>query len=286
MKVKLYFFSKNVKYLGLFSIMALFIDSLALRLMSLFFLFFFVEVALNFAIYKCSILQMIGIIKLDKIQRPSLETFESEVEYILPFKGTWTVVNGCFTKTYSHSWDLPSQRYAYDFIQVQEGQSYKGDLKEVSNYHCYDQEIISPADGQVIEIIDGSEDSIIIDSEKFYSPAKHIAGNYLVIKHAEGEYSFLAHLKKGSILVKENDLVKQGQVIASCGNTGNSTEPHLHFQLQNGPDFYRSLGLPIKFKDFDIHKPDDYQLYDKRPCMEQTDLLDGYITRGYVVTSR
>jgi len=73
-------------------------------------------------------------------------------------------------------------------------------------------------------------------------------GNYVVIRHAGGEYSHYAHLKQGSVRVKTGDAVKRGQGIAQLGQTGNSTEPHLHFQLTDGPDPLYSRGVPILFK--------------------------------------
>jgi murein DD-endopeptidase MepM/ murein hydrolase activator NlpD len=60
----------------------------------------------------------------------------------------------------------------------------------------------------------------------------------------------LAHLKRGSVRVKTGDTVKRGQEIGRCGHSGNSTEPHLHFQFQSGKSFYFSNGLPVKFSRF------------------------------------
>jgi murein DD-endopeptidase MepM/ murein hydrolase activator NlpD len=68
-----------------------------------------------------------------------------------------------------------------------------------------------------------------------------------MIRHADGEYGFYAHLLKDSLTVKVGDKVKLGQVIGVCGFSGNGTEPHLHFHLQDRPDFYQGMGLPIKF---------------------------------------
>lgn len=77
--------------------------------------------------------------------------------------------------------------------------------------------------------------------------AGSIAGNSVLIKHADGEYCVLAHLKCGSLRVKAGQTVKQFQEIGRCGHSGNSTEPHLHFQFQNGTSVYFSSGLPVKF---------------------------------------
>ncbi|MCI0614233.1 M23 family metallopeptidase, partial [bacterium] len=71
---------------------------------------------------------------------------------------------------------------------------------------------------------------------------------YIVIRHSDNEYSMYAHLKEGSMKIKKGDVVKQGQVIASVGNTGSSTEPHLHFQIQDSSDPLRSRALPVRFR--------------------------------------
>ncbi len=74
-----------------------------------------------------------------------------------------------------------------------------------------------------------------------------ISGNTIVIRHSDREYSFYGHLKQGSIRVQKGERVEQGQVIASVGHSGNSTEPHLHFSVNNGPDLIRSRSLPVVF---------------------------------------
>lgn len=83
--------------------------------------------------------------------------------------------------------------------------------------------------------------------------------------------------------VKVGETVSKGQCIAKCGNTGNSTEPHLHFQLQTNPSFYSSAGLPIRFENMSISQADNYTKYDLRPHMSYEQILSGYITRGFAV---
>jgi murein DD-endopeptidase MepM/ murein hydrolase activator NlpD len=77
---------------------------------------------------------------------------------------------------------------------------------------------------------------------------KSVIGNYVVLRHAGNEYSHYAHLKQGSVRVKTGDSVTRGQILGHLGQTGNSTEPHLHFQLTDGPDPMYSRGVPIVFK--------------------------------------
>ena len=72
-------------------------------------------------------------------------------------------------------------------------------------------------------------------------------GNYVIIDHGNNEYSVMVHLKKNSLRVKRGDRVKQGQVIAQVGQSGLSTEPHLHFEVVSNPDPLKQRGLPVSF---------------------------------------
>ncbi|MFC6721223.1 M23 family metallopeptidase [Halobacteriaceae archaeon SHR40] len=84
-----------------------------------------------------------------------------------------------------------------------------------------------------------------------------IAGNYVVIEHETGEYSLLAHLQENSVTVEPGQEVQRGEVVGRCGNSGNSTEPHLHFQLQDRPSFWFAAGLVPRFADTAVVRPDD-----------------------------
>lgn len=74
------------------------------------------------------------------------------------------------------------------------------------------------------------------------------AGNVIIIEHTNHEYSMVAHLKKNSCLVQQGDTVKQGDVIALCGNSGNSSEAHIHFQVMDAPDFLNCQSLRIRLR--------------------------------------
>ncbi|WMJ78698.1 MULTISPECIES: M23 family metallopeptidase [unclassified Sedimentibacter] len=282
----IYFFSKYAKWLGIIAFIGtLFSNSPILKMLCLFGLFVLIEMTLDFSVYKCSFLQVIGMFKVNKKYKnnmPSVDNYKCKVEYDLPFKGKWTAVNGCFTKEYSHSWGIPTQRYAYDFIILDEnGKSYNRAFNQSENYYCYDRDVLSPADGVIVEVLNNAKDSLIFKRGQFYSRAKHIAGNYVVIKHDKQEYSTLAHLKEDSISVEVGETVSRGQPIAKCGNTGNSTEPHLHFQLQTGQSFYSSAGLPIHFRKILLSNVENYEKFDSRPHMEISQIPAGYVTRGF-----
>ena len=140
------------------------------------------------------------------------------------------------------------QRYAYDFEIRINNLPYKDDYKVCENYFCYLEDIIAPCDGYVYDIVDKYKDTKIIEGRPVICDIKDVRGNYITIKHQNGEYSTICHIKKGTFKVKEGEFVKEGQVIAKVGNSGNTMGPHIHFQVQNGPDFNKSEGVKITFK--------------------------------------
>ena len=218
---------------------------------------------------------------------PSRDNYVCKVDYILPFTGKWVVFKGGDHEGISYSWGITSQRYAYDFIIMDdEGKSSAGDSKNLKSYYCYGQDVISPADVVVVKVSNKHKDSRV-DGEKVYCDTWDIRGNFVVIKHADKEYSVSTHLIPGSITVRKGDKVKQGQKLAKCGNSGTSTAPHLHFQLQSGKSFFASVGLPISFVNIDAREEANYSL--AYPYSSQKELQtagkDGrvYIYRGLEV---
>ena len=166
--------------------------------------------------------------------------------YRLPFEGTWTVVNGSTDREYSHSWGILTQRYAYDFVITdEEGKAHEGERGAPEAYYCFGEPILAPADGTVVATRTDYRDYHRTDG--WLDPLQRdIRGNYVTIDHG-GEYSVLAHLERGSVTVEVGDRVERGQQIARCGNSGNTTEPHLHFHVQDHPNFFLGAGLPVRF---------------------------------------
>ncbi|SFE60936.1 M23 family metallopeptidase [Peptostreptococcus sp. D1] len=288
--MKVIYYLSNIFWLGLVGLIGTyFSDSVIFKYLCFCGVFAFLNLAFNFVTIKDSILQIIGIlkIKLTYGKIPNLELYKTKGLYSLPFDGAWVCVNGCVSKEYSHSWNIPAQRYAYDFIILDENnESHRGDIQKMDSYYCYNREILAPADGTVIKIMNKSDDSSILKRAKFIVHANNIAGNYIIIKHFENEYSLLAHLKKDSFTVKEGECVSRGQVVALCGNSGNSSEPHLHFQIQNGESFYNSLGVPILFRDIYSFKINGYKRYDNRKYMNFEEIPKQRVTRGHAYANR
>jgi murein DD-endopeptidase MepM/ murein hydrolase activator NlpD len=79
-----------------------------------------------------------------------------------------------------------------------------------------------------------------------------ILGNHVVLDLGDGVYAALAHLRRGSVRVRPGDRVAAGQQLAECGNSGNSSEPHLHFQLMDHPSVLLAAGLPLRFARYQV----------------------------------
>lgn len=187
---------------------------------------------------------------------PSPETHEQSVTYRLPVEGSWTVVNGSPIKEYSHSWFPATQRYAYDFVITDhEGRTRPEDADgSLQSHYCYGEPVVAPADGVVVATGDGDPEAPVAGG--FSHPLKRsFTGNYVRIRHAESEYSTLAHLVPGSVAVTPGERVERGDHLGQCGHSGNSTEPHLHFQLHDHADFGLSAGLPVAFENVTIESP-------------------------------
>ena len=176
----------------------------------------------------------------------------------LPFLGEWVVSQG-YDGSMTHKGDWSK---ALDFVILDHQLKtfeLPGNLPE--HFYCYNKPVLSPADGIVEEIIDHVEDNEIGGNNTLQN-----WGNTIVIKHAEGLYSKLSHLKKHSFKTTKGAFVKKGEIIAHCGNSGRSPEPHIHFQVQSTPYVgSKTLSYPIsyfvsrdeqsfRFSDFSIPK--------------------------------
>lgn len=174
------------------------------------------------------------------------------VAYSLPFRaapqGEWFVYNGGVDPVHSHSWEVLTQRYAYDFVVVDEElRRHRGRGTKPDEYYCHGLEIVAAADGAVVEVEDRIRTAPLLGWGVADVTAKSFRGNRVVVRHAPDEFALYAHLEPGSVRVRPGEAVVRGQVLGRCGHTGHSSEPHLHFHLQDGPDFFEAAGLPVKF---------------------------------------
>jgi murein DD-endopeptidase MepM/ murein hydrolase activator NlpD len=155
------------------------------------------------------------------------------------------------------------QRYGYDFVLVDaRGSMYRGPEKKVfddwyrgpadenTDYYGFGADVLAAGDGTVAELHDGEPDNRTFDEAELETRETAYGGNYIIIDHGNGEYSWFGHLQQGSIRVKRGERVKQGQTIARMGASGSSLFPHLHYELRTGTGAGRVEGLPSEFNDF------------------------------------
>ncbi|MEO0909187.1 MAG: M23 family metallopeptidase [Pseudomonadota bacterium] len=178
------------------------------------------------------------------VSTPHLD-YQTKTDLRLPVRGEWFVFWGGRTIEENYHAVDPGQRFAIDLVIVRDGITHQGDPASLEAYHCWEEPILAPSDGVVTLAIDGLPDQAIGSRD-----AANPTGNLVVIDFGNGEYGFLAHLQQGSVRVSAGDQVKAGQEIGLCGNSGNSTEPHLHFHLQTTPELGAGEGLPAQFLNY------------------------------------
>jgi len=147
-----------------------------------------------------------------------------------------------------------AQRFAIDFVQLREdGKTFTGDAKDNKNYRCYGTDALAVADAVVVATKDGIPENIPGENSRAVPiTLETVGGNHVVLDLGGGHYAFYAHLQPGSLRVKQGDKVKKGQVLGLVGNSGNSTEPHLHFHISNSNSPLGSEGLPYALQSFEV----------------------------------
>jgi murein DD-endopeptidase len=147
-----------------------------------------------------------------------------------------------------------AQRFAIDWVQLREdGKTWTGDQLKNENYRCYGAEALAVADATVVAVKDGIPENIPgATSRAVPITLETVSGNLVILDLGQGQYAFYAHLQPGSLRVKAGDKVKRGQVLGLVGNSGNSTEPHLHFHTSNKNSPLSSEGVPYVFDSFEV----------------------------------
>lgn len=164
---------------------------------------------------------------------------EEPLELMFPLKnGRYYITHGGNSTFINYHNSYPPQKYALDINKLNVfGFRAKGIIpKQLSKYEIFGDIIYSPCDGEVIQVAGGRPEMIPLEMDK-----KTPLGNYVAIRH-KSTVLYLAHMLKGSLLVKQGDLVKVGQPLGKVGNSGNSSGPHLHMHAEK-----ESQGVPLTF---------------------------------------
>jgi Peptidase family M23 len=174
----------------------------------------------------------------------------------------WVDFNGCCGLSGAHRGSSKpingqiyfAQRFAIDWMRLDDkGQLVHGDAADVHNFSDYGAEVLAVADGTVASTFNGLDDQkpgSLPDPKTI--TLQNVDGNHVVLDLGGGVWAFYAHLRRDSIRVSPGQHVKRGQVLGNLGNTGNTSAPHLHFHLMNGPSTLGSDGLPYIIDSFEF----------------------------------
>lgn len=193
-----------------------------------------------------------------------------EVVVRLPFEGRWLVQNSPARRVPSHGVDVLGQRYAIDFVAVDDRRrtSAVRDWRTLASteppdrFTGFGRPVLAPCTGTVVDVHDGEVDHEARRSQPALLPyalgqagrlrfgLDAVAGNRVTLALPGGGFLALAHLQRSSVAVVVGQEVAEGQEVARCGNSGNSTEPHLHVQAMDGLDARVAGGLPLAFLRF------------------------------------
>jgi hypothetical protein len=212
-------------------------------------------------------------------------------DYFLPLKGKIIVWDGHDFYSHNRRSNLEisdptlkqitanSSRYAYDLMSVDaNGNMYSGSPYKKESWYSYGQPVIAPSEGTVValqsSIPDNEYDGKMVKSPKLDAKADPEGmGNYVIIQHANGEYSMLLHLKPGSIPVRVGEQVKAGELLGLVGFSGSAFYPHLHYSVTNGAKELAAEGLPNYFNDYKLFRGNNVMSI-KRSRIDSGDIVE------------
>ncbi|MFN7929918.1 MAG: peptidoglycan DD-metalloendopeptidase family protein [Blastocatellia bacterium] len=187
--------------------------------------------------------------------------------------GEWVAANGPANASVHRRALIPvnsgtyiAQRFAIDWVQLNDsGATFTGDKLKNASYRCYGADALAVADAVVVATKDGIPENVPgANSRAVPITLETVGGNHVILDLGNNRYAFYAHLQPGSLRVKVGDKVKTGQVLGLVGNSGNSTEPHLHFHISDANSPLGSEGLPYVFASFEVQgKGGDWKAADK-----------------------
>jgi hypothetical protein len=194
-----------------------------------------------------------------------------------PLRGQWLAAQSPADRIPSHGTDVLGQRYAFDLVRLdaRPGAAYRppGVLRALllgvptRDWHGYGEPVHAALDGEVLAAVDGvpeprrvqpvRESLLALRNSLAFRPTpewvSRLVGNHVILRHGS-TCSVYAHLAPGSVVIRPGQAIAAGDVLGRVGHTGNSTAPHLHFQLMDDPDPLTARGVPCAFRAYEAER--------------------------------
>ncbi|GAA0453676.1 peptidoglycan DD-metalloendopeptidase family protein [Alkalibacillus silvisoli] len=175
---------------------------------------------------------------------PESDEVYTENSYQMPVVGEWFVFWGGTNELVNYHYALEVQRYAYDLVIYEDGSSFDGDSEDNESYHAFGEDVVAPLEGTIVSV----ENNITDNTPTVEMNGEQPLGNHVIIEHANDEYSVIGHLQEGSVQVSEGDEVSAGDLLGAVGNSGNSSEPHVHYHVSDGSNWDEASSIRIKLE--------------------------------------
>lgn len=218
----------------------------------------------------------------------------------LPFRGAWIVRNSPARRVPSHGTHAFGASHAIDFVAVHGRRTAAvwdwrtiSAVEPVDRFYAFDQPILAPAGGRVVAAEDGEPDLVarrsplagiryaLTQASRARRGARGLAGNHIVLDLADGgPYLVVAHLRRGTVAVGPGETVAAGQPLGRCGNSGNSTQPHVHLQVMDDVDPFTAAGVPIVFRDYRVRRRDGAEELVRRGVPDNGDVVEAVERAG------
>jgi len=175
---------------------------------------------------------------------PESDERYSENTYRMPITEEWFTFWGGTNELLNYHYALEHQRYAYDLSIFEGDSTFEGDPTDNESYHAFGKDVVAPRDGVVVSV----ENEIADNTPTVGTNTEEPLGNHVIMEHENNEYSVIAHLQEGTVEVREGDQLSAGDLLGLAGNSGSSSEPHIHFHVADNAKWEEASSIRIKLE--------------------------------------